>query len=312
MAALKIALETVLVGALALPWLAVAVQLFFPAAKDALSHLSWFGGDQIRSAVGGVLLAAMVYLLGAAVSRLAGDFFNDEDLPLLHPPTENEIRGSVYCPKSYPWIIGDPGVSPQDNAGRPLPITTWCDKLSLPSNSERDFARDQIQQIFHLQESKLLLAGEDKTSRLGLLHQQIMVLRGAAFDGLIVCLLCLLGWNARKQSWGGWRWILPIGLVLYVLYALVCNHLQLCQYSSLHFRSEFADPPFMELTLLLLGAGGCYLVEKGAKGSWPQGTGLASLVLTALAYCGWYWTEILYDRLVIYSFHAGQNLRQLQ
>jgi hypothetical protein len=38
MDALKIALETVLVGALALPWMALAIQFFFPAG----AYFGWY------------------------------------------------------------------------------------------------------------------------------------------------------------------------------------------------------------------------------------------------------------------------------
>jgi hypothetical protein len=131
-------------------------------------------------------------------------------------------------------------------------------------------------------------------------------LRGAAFDGLITCLLCLLGWNA-KQNWGLWRRrVLPTVLLLYTLYALLWNHLKLLPHPH-RFLLKVDDPPFMELTILLLGAGGWYVAVKRAKGSWPYGTGWVSLLFAALAYSGWYWTEILYDRQVIYSFYANQH-----
>jgi hypothetical protein len=111
------------------------------------------------------------------------------------------------------------------------------------------------------------------------------------------------------------RWllaILPVALLLYVYYALLWHHLQiphpllLFRHPLLLFKSP-DDPPFMELTLLLVGIGGCCVIAKGTKGWWPPGTGLVSLFLTGLAYCGWYWTEILYDRLVIYSYYAQSH-----
>jgi hypothetical protein len=93
---------------------------------------------------------------------------------------------------------------------------------------------------------------------------------------------------------------------LWFSYAL-CNHFGLCQTHHL-FSYEPDDPPFTELILLFLGLGGCYVVGKESQGSWPRGTGWVSLLFTALAYSGWYWTEILYDRLIIYSFYASQHL----
>jgi hypothetical protein len=67
----------------------------------------------------------------------------------------------------------------------------------------------------------------------------------------------------------------------------------------------------MELTLMLLAIAGGYLAINQPKP--PQlvsyGTGcLAAFLLTGLAYAGWYWTEILYDRMVISSYYASHYL----
>jgi hypothetical protein len=326
MDALKIALETIFVGVLALPWLTLASQLFFP--KFSLSRTADFEGwlpklwpiknEAIGYAVVGVLSVAMAYTLGAALSRLAQDFFNDDDL-LLHVPTEDQIRASVYCDQSESTLV-EITVPFEDNSETCKEVPAyWFQRFHAHGDMPR--ASDRIRQIFDLQESALLLAGEDKVSKLRLLHQQIMVLRGVAFDGLITFVLCLLGWNV-KQSWGPWRWkpwrgVLPIGILVYALYALLWNHLgwrdikwnlQLLQNPFQLVQLKIYDPPFMELTLLLFGAGGCYAAWKSAKGLWPQGTGWVSLLFAALAYAGWYWSEILYDRLVIYSFYASEHL----
>jgi hypothetical protein len=319
MDALKIALETTFVGVLALPWLALAAQLFFPgfSLPKMSDYESWFTklqsikSETVGYAIVGLLSVAMVYTLGASISRLAQDFFSDDDLPW-HLPTEDEIRASVYCNnKGSAWVVGDPGVSSQQDPSGLLQVNPQCTLLSAGSKKrQRDPAQNKIQQIFHLQEAALLLAGEDKVSRIRLLHQQIMVLRGAAFDGVITCLLCLLSWSATL-SWR-WRWFASLLLLLYSIYAMVCNHFQLCQFPLPGFRYEPDDPPLMELTLLFLACGGAYVAAKGRKGSWPQGTGLVSFLLTALAYSGWYWTEIRYDQLVIYSFYAGHYLKLSQ
>jgi hypothetical protein len=309
MDALKIALETIFVGVLALPWLALTAQLFFP--QFSLSKTEDFEGwvarvwsiqsEVIGYTVVGVLSVAMAYTLGASISRLAQDFFNDNDLLLGYVPTEDRIRASVYCDRSESGFV-EIRVPFRDNLTTYPQVTpNWFQGLC---ETDRPSASYRTRQIFDLQEAALMLKGEDKVSRLRLLHQQIMVLRGAAFDGLITCVLCFLG-SIAKQTWGRWRWLPPIGLLLYALYAMLC-HFHLCHY-PLHFRYESDDPPFMELTLLLLGGGGWYVAAKGTKGSWPQGTGWVSLLLTALAYSGWYWTEILYDRMIIYSAYASQH-----
>jgi hypothetical protein len=309
MDALKIALETVFVGVLALPWLALAAELFFP--QFSISEMSgpqgWFTkvqsikSETVGYAVVGLLSVAMVYTLGASISRLAQDFFNDDDLAL-HIPTEDQIRASVYC--EHPELrLAKIGVSVLDNSD---PCPNMRQGFRRFFGKEDSFTTDWADQVFSLQETALLLQGEVKVSRLRLLHQQIMILRGAAFDGLLTSVLCLLGWNAMR-NWGLWRGVLPIALLSYALYALFWNHFGLFAHPQL----EFDDPPFMELTLLLLGAGGCYVAWKGAQTSWLKGTGWVSLLFAALACSGWYWTEILYDRLVIHSFYAGQHLLKL-
>jgi hypothetical protein len=327
MDAFKIALETVFVGVLALPWLALAAQLFFPdlslpemsERKGWLTTLKAIKSDTVAYPVVGILSVAMVYTLGAAVSRLAQDFFSDDDLRW-HLPTEDEIRASVYCDEKYsPWVVDDSGASFPDGSVGSLQIRLLCRRLSAASDKrehkrERDSIIDQMQRTFHLQEAALLLAGDDKVSRIRLLHQQLNVLRGAAFDGIIACLMCLFGWCAHEEKeWKRWPWeILGVGLFGYAFYSLAWNHLQVSGPRNLflHPSSLFRppdDPPFMEFTLLLVAALGCYAIARGVKCAWPRWTILASLLFTALAYSGWYWTEILYDQLIMQSFYAGYS-----
>jgi hypothetical protein len=307
MDALKIALETVFVGALALPWLALAAQLFFP--QFSLSKTENFEGwvtrvwsiqsEVIGYTVVGVLSVAMAYTVGAAVSRLAGDFFNDDDL-LPHFPTEDQIRTSVYCDPSESKLVHI-NVPSQDSSETCRKVTPrWFPKLH-PHYYESS-AADQTRQIFALQETSLLLAGEDKVSRLRLLRQQTIVLQGVAFDGVLTSLLCLIGWNATR-SWGRWRWLVPAGLLFWSAVAFG-SHFHLFP-NSQGAPVELNDPPLLELAWLLLAVSAGYAVWKEAKASWPQGTGWVSFLFAALAFAGWYWTEILYDRLIIYSFYVS-------
>jgi len=291
--ALKIAFETIIIGALALPWLVVAIQLFFPAAKDWLPALS-FGNDGIRSALAGVLLVALAYTLGASISRLAEDFLNDADVRLW--ATESETLARAYCDPS--WVI--PTGLPVPNGSEKSLCQRFhsCDDSGRQSCNkvDRDKARDEIGQIFHLHESALLLAGADRTSRLRYRYQQIIVLRGATFDGLITCILCLFGWCARqRRTIRLFLLLLPVAIIVYA-----CTML----WSHYHLRST--DPPSMEITWMVIGVAGFYLLLfRGAQASWPYLTAFfLSLLLTLLAYSGWLLTEIQYVQLVITSFAA--------
>ena len=305
MDALKIALDTVFVGALAIPWLALTIQLFFPEANSWLrdrlkerkteantgesANALSSGDGQIATAVAGVLLTALAYLIGAGVGRLAEYFFNDEHLVIL--VREYQIRKSVYCNPVESRLVEPEALS-------------LC-PCQLPGDGS-----DRVREIFQLQESALLLAGGDKTDRLRREHQQIMVLRGAAFDGVLSCMLCLLGWNLRRKGWGQWRYVLPGIITLCVLTMLYFHFdLKLPPHPLQLFSGLRADdPPAMELTLLILGLGGFYSVWKGSPGSWQYGKGFwAAALATGLAYAGWYLTEIQYDRLVIYSFYAQSH-----
>src|SRR5579863_554440 len=94
MEALKLAFETIIVGALALPWCAVAVDLFFAAIIPEMARLLSLLKQEVQRAVAGVVVLAVAYLLGATVSRVAEDLFNDGELTVRL--TEDMIRTRVY------------------------------------------------------------------------------------------------------------------------------------------------------------------------------------------------------------------------
>jgi hypothetical protein len=334
MEALSIAFDTVIVGALALPWVLIVIDLFFlrnqrqiegvpgsmkrelgPAASRALS----------QPAVVSVLLFAVAYLLGSAISRNAKDFFNDDDLPL-KSLTEDNIRTSTYCDKDQSQFVeirsNFPGDSWRNHPGvTPSSFAEDCSKQPSTSNSGmqrvcshlfgkfcKKYNDDTIAEtlrIFQLQESALLLEGQDKTDRLRQLHEQIMVLEGAAFNAMIASALCLFGWFAKQRAVvRRSALVLPALLLVGTFYAL-----------HQHFRhSEINDPPFMEFTLLILAVAGSYTLWKGTPERGWFGTGfLLSFLFFGIAFFGWWWTEVLYNQQVNYSFYVQTHnlLRQI-
>src|SRR5260370_948828 len=194
MDALKLAFDTIIVGALVLPWLAVVIDLFLASREGQLVGLLDFlktGEDRVPPAVTGVLLFALAYFLGAAVSRVSGDFFNDDDLGM--PITEDNIRSAVYCDKGQqPYVdmrlafSADAGLPPAKNS-----LGDYCSDPGINQITSR---------IFHVQESALLLLGSDKTETLNQLRAQISVLRGTAFNGLAMFVLCLFGWGGNQTA----------------------------------------------------------------------------------------------------------------
>ena len=68
----------------------------------------------------------------------------------------------------------------------------------------------------------------------------------------------------------------------------------------------------MEYTLIVLGVTGGYVLWKGApEGKYVAGS-LLSLLAFSMALLGWWWSELLYDQQVFYSFYAqSQSLLPL-
>jgi hypothetical protein len=174
---------------------------------------------------------------------------------------------------------------------------------SLPApEAEKD--KGVAGDIVFLQEGALQLNGEDKSERLRQMHDQIFVLRGAAFNGLIAFVLCLFAWGARWRS--KVRWVMPFGLLMPAVIAL---------YHHLGDR-PMADPPFMEFTLLVLGISGGYLLWKRRSPEIPdmekepgrRKTRVRLLVLTFLitiaAFLAWWSTETLYYQQVVATYYA--------
>jgi hypothetical protein len=292
MDALKIALETIIVGALALPWMVLLIDLFCPAASNFLRTTKTEPSDGLLSRldgktlsyIAGIFFFAITYLVGSAMTRVAEDFFNDDDLAI--KVTEDGIRTSVYCRSSDDWLIERGGV--------------LTDGETLCSGD----AENRVAQTFAVQEGALFLAGLDKTDRLRCLRQQIVVLRGAAFDGVLVTLLCLFGTCAKYRPWGRVvAALLALGLSVWALVATI-DHL-VKHLSGKH--DLLGEPPLMEGILLAIGVAGLSIAWKGAKRCYGCGF-MFSALLTVLAFSGWWYTEIVYSRAVIYFFYAQTHL----
>jgi hypothetical protein len=343
MGALSIAFDIIIVGALALPWVLLVVRLFFSDDEHTLEKRLVWVKDQQQPALAGVLLFAMTYSLGSAVSRIAQDFFDDDDL-YIHAShhlfrvgvTESSIRTNVFCNAfkntEIPTHFEPPGKHEPDPTaakhqkfkddnpdckytGRWIVQTYNPDTHQrIPANEktgeyitaewinrQEDLARD----IFQHQEAAVLLQGTDANERLRQYHDQIMVLRGAAFSGLIAFSLCLFWWSALSLAGLGWAASFFYGFLGILA---LSHHLS---------ETPVTDPPYMEFTLLVLAAAGWYILSRYApkrkripgKPDTPKGRmqisylGLAAF-LTVAASLGWWATQVLYDQQVISSYQA--------
>jgi hypothetical protein len=182
-------------------------------------------------------------------------------------------------------------------------MTTPGHRIRSSPKGDKTFEQSQ-HRIFRLEESAVLLNGEDKTERIRQLREQAMVLRGAAFDGMIAFSLCLFGWLATHRGRAP-RFVPAIAPFLLLSAGIILCVIHVREPSSTKFT-----PPYMELTLMFMGATGCYLVFwKEAPRNVRMGFVLLSLLLTLIAYLAWWLTEVLYDQQVIYSFVAEYLLK---
>jgi len=345
MGALTIAFDITIVGALALPWVLIVMQLFFFRGENRLEEfLDWVTTKKQRTAAG-VLLFALTYTLGSAVSRTAKDFFNDDDLRaqvggemLRVGVTEDRIVARVYCevrdsnllltetdnPAIVEKIATFQAQATVDGCRRAL---RWTERRKHEKTDE--YLIGTARDLFSLQENGLLLKGEDATLRLRQLHDQIMVLRGSGFNGLVGFSLCLfaLGAKLRREKPRSWlsMALLPVPAIYFVV-ALI---------ATVNHFSERApsDPPYMEFTIFLLALVGGWLVwrpsagngadqahagqapteesgkrEKEKKFVWRiehwSSLVVLSAILSIAAILAWWSTEVLYVEQVIYSYDS--------
>jgi hypothetical protein len=298
--ALKFAFEILIVGALALPWLAILMRIF-PARADfsAYFYLS-IVPKQAQNAVAVAVVIAFGYVIGSAVSRVSRNFFNDE--LWIDIPTEDRIRDAVYtdeyCREHLLRDLSLPSLPQPSFPSGDAPHPKWfC--------SERETFRRRVQELFGLQEGALLLTGQDKVDRLRQYYDQITVLRGAAFNGFILFVVSAFGLCGNfRARWSGRPFLgslafLPAVVVLfYGGYSL-----------WLHFgdtaHSSYSHPPFAEFVLLSLGVIGLFAIAKAETATLYLRTCVLAAALAIGSFGGWWWTEIMYDLQVIHSRPGG-------
>jgi hypothetical protein len=365
MGALTNRFDTIIVGALALPWVYLIIHLFFFEGENRLQAvLDWIDDNNLQ-AIAGILLFAMTYTMGSAIERVAQDFFNDDDL---HIPgvfrmtiTEDRIIASVVCDFSgadrnlirpsfttnpvlrerlcalhcqTPSCLSDPKAveecvnSDAEYHSCPSIIGSFRRHTSIfcedPEEKEENKLIEKLRDIFGLQEDDLLLKGEDATTRLRLLHDQIMVLRGTTFNGLVAFALCLFAWGvrARRNKFHILHATLAVVPAVFLLLAFQAA------YHHLFLEHHLSDPPYMEFSLLSIGVAGALLLwrvkplsfseEKSKPGQplkkteeqdcilrwhWPVLSAIFAVLFVA-GILGWWATEVLYTQQVIYSYDS--------
>ena len=171
-----------------------------------------------------------------------------------------------------PANAGNPAIAGKISTFQKQTSAGGCDRnLKLAESHRFNKADDDLigtaRDIFSLEENALMEKGGDYSVRLRQLHDQVMVLRGAAFNGVVGLSLCLFAWGAaiRREKPGSWvRFVLVWVPGLYLAAALL---------AAIHHFGEHlpSDPPLMEFTLALLGSVGGWLLWKRPSPQTPDG-----------------------------------------
>lgn len=299
--ALKFAFEILIVGALALPWVAILYHTF---PEDQPTHLKFDWSFVPKGAQGAVSLAVVLafgYLVGSVVSRFSRDFFNDE---LFQPlPTEDLIRDNVYYQElcSNHWIVYTKLWTPVHLEAPKDFCVPHRYRLKDLTPEQREQFDEKVQELFLLEDSELLLQGVDKIDRLKQYFDQITILRGAAFNGFVLFSLALLGsFGKLKDRLLGHR-VLQLLTFLPPVIAAIWVLLNLWSHREDHIYSLYSDPPLAELAILLLATVGFFMIRKPSNALPYFRICIMAGVLTVVSFGGWWWTEVMYDLQVIHS-----------
>ncbi len=284
----KLAFETIVVGLLAFVWLGVATYLFSPDfLSDLLSRrIPAFAKD--NQTLLSVAVLTVAYCLGSAILPISSQLLNDEHWPL----PENAIRCQVFIQQQIQlqgidFTVVPKHLSPHDV--KPVHCSYWAPMF----------------EDFQFQESKLLNQGTDHGEQLKLLHERIVVLRGAVFSGFVLSLLCLFAYFAPvfghpahwiKTVCGG---LLAISLAVFAL----LNGLQDL------FNHQIFDIPVLEGLVFSVFSFGAIVVARGLRTAifLKKRYLFAVIFFALLAYGGWMSSEIIYDQQVISSFAVPQS-----
>jgi len=322
----KLAFETIVVGLLAFVWLGFAAYLLSPQfLSDLLTRrLPAFAKDNQTLLSVAVLTTA--YCLGSAIIPISRQLLNDEHWPLpedaircqVFTQQEMQLQGINYS--AVPKHLSSDDLKPlhcsywapvfEDGVGHGLLI--FLQRWAPPpwrkverSPSEDETKQERILSLFQWQESKLLNQGPDKGEQLKLLHERIVVLRGAVFSGFVLTLLCLFAWFAPVFGHPAHRIRTVCGSLLAICFAVFAflNGLQD------FYNQRIFDIPVLEGLVFSVVSFGAIVVAKGLKTPHPlKKRYLFTVIFFALlAYGGWMSSEIIYDQQVISSFASFKD-----
>jgi hypothetical protein len=185
-------------------------------------------------------------------------------------------------------------------------------RVEDPEERRKHFNR-RVEELFSLQESRLLLSGQDRVDRLRQYYDQITVLRGAAFDGFVLFAICTFGfcrnwrerWSERKLL-ASLAYIPPGFAVLHGAYSLWALKDRMDGSADLGgWEFVLRHPPFAEFVWIFLGLAGIAIVNRAIHTTGYLRAWLVAGFLTFGSFCGWWWTEVMYDLQIIHSRPSG-------
>jgi hypothetical protein len=335
MDALKFAFETTIVGLLALPWLASMLTFFL-----SRSQITKLPEDKLLSMLFeptalSIVVVTLAYFMGSAVLPVSTQLLDDQDMPIRKI---REIRADLND-AHFAWFGVDSSLNASNTSlskavdqfskecHEPTPGSS---RLTSPKwwrpSQDVQTCWQRAKDLFLIQEQLVLREGTERTDRIGRLHEQVIVLRGAVLNFFIFVSLCWFAYFSPEphesiRAAGAYMAMLFKSLVsirafrshwLMLFKALMCLSLVgLLMFVSIRlgkpdvFHHDITDPPIMESVLFVLGLIGIWAFLKGVeKGSHPFIALLFSFALMLLAYGAWQWTEVLYTENVIAAFFA--------
>ena len=322
----KLAFETIVVGLLAFIWLGFATYLLSPEfLSDLLSRrLPAFAKD--NQTLVSVAFLTTAYCLGSAILPISRQLLNDEHWPLPEDAircqvfTQQEIQLHALKYSAVPLHLSSDDFKPvhcsywapviEDglNHGLLIFLQRWAPsplKKAEGPASDDEAKQERILSLFQWQESKLLNQGTDKGEQLKLLHERIVVLRGAVFSGFVLTLLCLFAWFAPVFGHPAHRIRTVCGSVLAICFAVFAflNGLQDL------YNQQIFDIPVLEGLIFSVVSFGAIVVVRGLKTPHLlKKRYLFTVIFFALlAYGGWMSSEIIYDQQVISSLAHFQD-----
>ena len=300
MDAFKLAFETTIVGIAAFLWIGIAIDLISPTClarvKSAL--------DGTNESLIGVVLLATAYGLGSAILPISAQLVNDEHWPL----PEDAIRCRVAVEEQTRLNLVNYTSPPNQTAAQVYSKACACsswnhlqgwDYTKVNTNTTDDGVRRKILTQFEILENRALGQGTNREELFRQLRERMIVLRGAAFSGFILFLICLFGCIAPERGQPRNWWRASLGIVLASSFTLFVIYNGLEDLAS----PNIFDIPVLEAVLGAISLFGGYLAVRGVQHRPYLRVQFLLVIIfgAALAYGGWMWSEILYDQQVITS-----------